>query len=311
MNENKTRTYRLRMVIALAILAVVAVGYFAAGGIGNICGIGFESLTLLCPLGALMALLAEKTAIPVAVISVVAVLAICIVLGKVFCSWVCPVHFFAGPKRRRELAACEGSGCASLRQVPCGQVWRREKSTAAHGILAAAFGSTLVFGFPVFCLVCPVGLTFATVLLVMRLFAFGETTWTIIVLIALIAAEVILLPRWCAKFCPLGALLSLMSGLNRTFRPHLNAEKCLAESRGASCDLCVRVCPEGINLHDIAGRRDDAGRLQQVPRLRRGMPRARHHLPAAGPQAGPAIAPALLCPTPWATSTKTCLRRRP
>ena len=74
MNENKTRTYRLRMVIALAILAVVAVGYFAAGGIGNICGIGFESLTLLCPLGALMALLAEKTAIPVAVISVVAVL---------------------------------------------------------------------------------------------------------------------------------------------------------------------------------------------------------------------------------------------
>ena len=49
MNENKTRTYRLRMVIALAILAVAAVGYFAAGGIGNICGIGFESLTLLCP----------------------------------------------------------------------------------------------------------------------------------------------------------------------------------------------------------------------------------------------------------------------
>lgn len=96
------------------------------------------------------------------------------------------------------------------------------------------------------------GLTFATVLLVMRLFAFGETTWTIIAFIALIAAEVILLPRWCAKFCPLGALLSLMSGLNLTFRPHLNAEKCLAESRGASCDLCVRACPEGINLHDIA-----------------------------------------------------------
>ena len=97
---------------------------------------------------------------------------------------------------------------------------------------------------------CPVGLTFATVLLVMRLFAFGETTWTIIAFIALIAAEVILLPRWCAKFCPLGALLSLMSGLNRTFRPHLNAEKCLAESRGASCDLCVRACPEEMCIRD-------------------------------------------------------------
>ena len=250
MNENKTRTYRLRMVIALAVIAVVAVGYFAAGGIGNICGIGFESLTLLCPLGALMALLAEKTAIPVAVISVVAVLAICIALGKVFCSWVCPVHFLAGPKRRRELAACEGVGCTSC-TTPCGKSGG-VKIDSRHGILAAALGSTLLFGFPVFCLVCPVGLTFATVLLVMRLFAFGETTWTIIAFIALITAEVILLPRWCAKFCPLGALLSLMSGLNRTFRPHLNAEKCLVESRGASCDLCVHACPEGINLHDIA-----------------------------------------------------------
>ena len=126
------------------------------------------------------------------------------------------------------------------------------KIDSRHGILAAALGSTLVFGFPVFCLVCPIGLTFATVLLVMRLFAFGETTWTIIAFLTLIAAEVIFLPRWCAKFCPVGALLSLFSGLNKTFRPYLNREKCLAESRSAACDLCVRACPEGINLHDIA-----------------------------------------------------------
>ncbi len=276
MNENKTRTYRLRLVIALAVIAVVAVGYFTVTGIGNLCGIGFESLTLLCPLGALMALIAGKTGIPVAVVSVLAALALCIVLGKVFCSWVCPVHFLSGKKRRRDLRAAASeaeqappkeadgaavapltaqeqaalSGCASCAS-PCGKS-AGVKIDSRHGVLAAALGSTLVFGFPVFCLVCPVGLTFTTVLLVMRLFAFGETTWTIIAFIALIAAEVVLLPRWCAKFCPLGALLSLMSGLNRTFRPHLNRERCLAESRGASCDACVRACPEGINLHAIA-----------------------------------------------------------
>ena len=190
MNENKTRTYRLRMVIALAILAVAAVGYFAAGGIGNICGIGFESLTLLCPLGALMALLAEKTAIPLAVISVTTVFVICIVLGKVFCSWICPVHFLSAPKRRREFAACEGvsaknrkdtagadaatasvggdlgrpspaaakplskkekkalSGCVSCAS-PCGKS-HGVKIDSRHSILAAALGSTLVFGFRVF-----------------------------------------------------------------------------------------------------------------------------------------------------------------
>ena len=35
----KLKTYRLRFLIMLALLAVVAVGYFTAGGIGNFCGI--------------------------------------------------------------------------------------------------------------------------------------------------------------------------------------------------------------------------------------------------------------------------------
>ena len=47
----KLKTYRLRFLIMLALLAVVAVGYFTAGGIGNFCGIGFESITLLWRLG--------------------------------------------------------------------------------------------------------------------------------------------------------------------------------------------------------------------------------------------------------------------
>ena len=33
----KLKTYRLRFLIMLAVLAVVAVGYFMAGGIGNFC----------------------------------------------------------------------------------------------------------------------------------------------------------------------------------------------------------------------------------------------------------------------------------
>ena len=96
----KLKTYRLRFLIMLAVLAVVAVGYFMAGGIGNFCGIGFESITLLCPLGALLAMIAERTAIPMAVISVVVVLLVCIVLGKVFCAWVCPVHFMTRGRKK-------------------------------------------------------------------------------------------------------------------------------------------------------------------------------------------------------------------
>lgn len=262
----KKNSLRVRFLVMLAVLAVVAVGYFTAGGIGNLCGIGFGDITLLCPLGALLAMLAQKTAIPLAVISVIVVLLICIVLGKVFCAWACPVHFMsrlrkprhgaadglAGPQASR--AAQEGvspvspcSTCAS----PCGKS-SGIKLDSRHGILAAALGSTLIFGFPVFCLICPVGLTFATVLLGMRLFAFGEATWTIVAFVAIIAVEVLLLPKWCKRFCPLGALLSLFSGLNRTFQPQVNAETCLREGRGKACNLCEKACPEGINLHDIA-----------------------------------------------------------
>ena len=237
----KLKTYRLRFLIMLALLAVVAVGYFTAGGIGNFCGIGFESITLLCPLGALLAMIAERTAIPMAVISVAVVLLVCIVLGKVFCAWACPVHFLSRGRKKGDKGDKEGKGgkvaspcsaCAS----PCGKA-KGIKIDSRHGILAAALGSTLVFGFPVFCLVCPIGLTFATVLLVMRLFAFGDATWTVVAFPAIIALEILLLPKWCQRFCPLGALLSLFSGLNRTFRPRWTPRSACARvaARPATC----------------------------------------------------------------------------
>lgn len=270
----------------LAILAVVAVGYFTVVGIGNACGIGFGSITLICPLGALLAMIAERTAIPMAVLSIIAVLIICIVLGKVFCAWACPVHFMSRFSRKDKQAkkqalnkakvtdaeggtplVVEASGAASTAGsekpaseacsscVSCGGGCGKSKGMkidSRHAVLVSAVVSTFIFGFPVFCLVCPVGLTFATVLLVMQLFAFGATTWTVIVFPLIVLAEIILLPRWCKNFCPLGAVWSLMSGLNKTFRPQVNKEVCLRESQGAACNLCEKVCPEGINLHDIA-----------------------------------------------------------
>lgn len=286
----KLNGFRMRLITMLAFLVVIAVGYFTVTGIGNACGIGFESITLLCPLGAILSMIAERTAIPMAVISVITVLIICAVLGKVFCSWLCPVPFMqrfarsTGKKKGGKktplseestpeesssepnaivtIAADEAhdiaeegkslkrSACASCK-TPCKKS-KGIKLDSRHGILAAALGSTLIFGFPVFCLICPVGLTFATVLLVMRLFAFGATTWTIIVFPLIIVVELLLIPKWCKNFCPLGALISLFSGLNKTFKPAVHADKCIRTSQGKDCSLCEQVCPEGINLHDIA-----------------------------------------------------------
>lgn len=89
-------------------------------------------------------------------------------------------------------------------------------------VLGGALLSTAVFGFPVFCLICPVGLTFATLIAVWRLFQFNEVALSLLVFPAMLALEVLVLRKWCSRFCPLGALLSLASRLNRTFRPVSN-----------------------------------------------------------------------------------------
>ncbi len=252
MKNIKSRT--LRIICMLVVLVVVAVGYFTTTGIGNTCGVGFGDITALCPLGALLSMLAGKTFLPVAAVSIVATFVVCLLLGKVFCAWACPAHFLSPAKKQgARRRACTKAACATC----TGGCGKKEgvHLDGRHVVLAAALVSSLIFGYPVFCLACPVGLSFATVLLVMQLFAFGQTTWTILVFPLIVAVELFVLPRWCHNLCPLGALLSLFSATNKTFRPRIDGEKCLQRDGKTTCNLCVEACPEGINLHDVcAGR---------------------------------------------------------
>ena len=105
-----------------------------------------------------------------------------------------------------------------------------------------------------FCLICPIGLTFATIVLVMRLFAFGDVAWGVILVPALLLAEVVFFRKWCSKFCPISALMSLVGKANRTFVPAIDNAKCRESAQGTSCEACAAVCPQGINVrHPEAG----------------------------------------------------------
>ncbi len=327
-----------RLLTTGAFLLAVAAGYFLHIGIGNACGIGFLDVALVCPLGSLSALVASKTAIPRALVSLACFAALVLLLGRAFCGWLCPVpvlqRWFPGvnrgreerARRRREKLAKKQAwerklaleeareqgrtlseeelgeivakrmgaraeksggrrGGATRPTCPtgCGRAAnagaegepargaseegagsegaaggpRRRSAVfrfrSPHAILLATLATTAVFGFPVFCTVCPVGLTFAFVLLVMRLFVYGELTWALVAFPAVVLAEVALLPRWCRDICPLGALHSLVAAGNRTFRPHVDEATCLHAAKGpGSCDRCTRACPQGIDLHDVA-----------------------------------------------------------
>ena len=268
----KKNSKKLRTLVALAIVAVVAVGFVTNVGIGTMSAPGIWDISILCPLGALGTMLASKMMVPRAVISLIVMVLLIVLFARAFCGWICPVPLVqklrglfakkqpvergddadpaAAPLTKVEIDALgvscskgskNGSGCASCASK------RGAALDARHFVLGGALASTFIFGFPVFCLVCPIGLTFATILLVINLFSHGDVTWSLIVVPALLIAEVLLFKKWCHKLCPLSAFMSLIAKANKTFVPTIDDAKCLETAKGGACGACGRVCEEGID----------------------------------------------------------------
>lgn len=269
----KKNSKKLRTLVALAIVAIVTVGFVTNIGIGTMSAPGIWDISILCPLGALGTMLASKMMVPRAVVSLVVMVLLIVVFARAFCGWICPVPLVqklrglfakkqpvehggddvepvAMPLTKAEIDALnvscskgskDGGGCASCASK------RGAAPDARHFALGGALASTFIFGFPVFCLVCPIGLTFATILLVINLFAHGDVTWSLIVVPALLIAEVLLFKKWCHKLCPLSAFMSLIAKANKTFVPTIDDAKCPETAKGGACGACGRACEEGID----------------------------------------------------------------
>ena len=273
----KKNSKTLRTLTALAVIVIVFVGFLTNLGIGTISAPGIWDISILCPLGALGTMLASKMMVPRALVSLVVMAVLIVIFARAFCGWICPVplvqklrDLFSKPQAKEAKAedadgtkaanvapltdeekaalatGCEKdakglAGCASCAKK------RGDAVDARHFVLGGALVSTFIFGFPVFCLVCPIGLTFATILLLVNLFGQGDVTWSLIVVPALLIAEVVLFKKWCHKLCPLSAFMSLIAKLNRTFKPTIDDAKCLETSKGATCGRCGKACNEGID----------------------------------------------------------------
>ena len=265
----------MRTLIPLAVLVAVGIGFACTHGLGNLSAFGWRDIALLCPVGALSVMLAAKAAIPRALVSLGIAIVLIVLFGRSFCGWVCPVpvvsrlrELFSSGKRKKQIsgagaeAQADGeadvapktdlsplssfekeilSGCAGS----CTE--KRHMLDGRHLVLGGSLLSAAIFGFPVFCLVCPVGLTFATVFLLMRAFGYGDVSWALVAVPAVLVLEVVVLRRWCHSLCPLGALMSLVGRTNRTFRPTIDDAACLESSRSHACGQCARACPEGID----------------------------------------------------------------
>lgn len=259
---------KLRVIVPSAVLAVAAVAYVAHVDVGTLSSFGWSTISLICPLGALSTLLASKTVVVHVLVALGIGVVLLVVFGRALCGWVCPVPvvsklrtlFARGPSRPgdaqeegesgeqhvapladEERALIAGAGCAA-----CGKK-RGSVVDSRHIVLGGSLLTAAVFGFPVFCLVCPVGLSFATIFLIINLFGAGDLTWSVVIVPALLLIEVVFFRKWCSTFCPLSALASLLAKAGRFFRPKIDDAVCLETSSGVSCGVCGKVCPERID----------------------------------------------------------------
>ncbi|HID20830.1 MAG TPA: 4Fe-4S binding protein, partial [Planctomycetaceae bacterium] len=166
--------------------------------------------------------------VPLLLSALVPVLAT-LLLGRIFCSWVCPAGFLF-----------EITG--KLRNVLKWAEIRPANVKFSHAnkyvLLVVGLLTATAVGLPIFALVYPP----AVVSRLVHAWVFGTAVTGGLVLLGLIILfELLVSPRWwCRTMCPGGALYGLL-GWPRLLRVKLDADRCTA------CRLCEPVCEPGLN----------------------------------------------------------------
>lgn len=151
-----------------------------------------------------------------------------LLLGRVFCSWICPGYLFfeIGNQLRRLLR---------LAEIPPARVkfsFQNKYIFLGIGLVCAA-----ITGLPLFANVYPP----AVISRIFHAWIFGTALKAMLVVLGLILLfEVFVSPRWwCRTMCPGGALYGLI-GTKRLLRVKVR-ESC------TSCGKCQPTCPMGLN----------------------------------------------------------------
>jgi len=222
------------------------------------------------------------------IVSILIPVALTLLLGKVFCSWICPGYllFEMTGKLRRLLRFAE---------IEPGTV--RFSHANKYLVLMVGLVLAALLSAPIFALIYPP----AVISRVIHAWIFGTELTAMLVLLGLIVAfELFVSPRWwCRSMCPGGALYGLIGRL-RPVRVRLARGACtgcracvpvceaginpITQSESIECDncgVCIRHCGDGA-LYFTLGLPEQKGRAQNI-KTSRGLQPARppSHAPAA------------------------------
>lgn len=239
----KTHSKTARILVALAILLIALVAAHVKGNAT------LSTLCLLCPVGFSQVALASQS-IPWHLLpGVIAVLIIVFMLGHAFCAWVCPSqllkNIFGGHKPRGIIGrsgVAPKAGCATRKIANI--------NLKTQGIvLAVLLIVSFIVHFPVFCLICPIGLVFGTLWALNRMFVFLQPGWELIIFPLMLIIELFFFKKWCSAICPIGFFFNLMAKLRSKLkvgvRPEVDCSTCISYQ---DCTVCSTVCPEDIDV---------------------------------------------------------------
>ena len=248
------------------------------------------SFWIMDPFGGLQVLLTGQVEHLLLIPTIAAILffvILTVLLGNVFCSWVCPVgtiidsfdrsveKFFPKVEAKRNKRALErrqGKHKGEEGHLGCLLCpLRKVNGVLAKGILASALVGSAVLKFPVFCAVCPIGIVsrgmihFKSMMAITRMWM---VWWLELLSVPIVATLLSLREKryWCKRICPVGAFLGIVAALNPFIKPRVKKERCVMKGSPEDCEdyhvdycgwcrimddrKCEKVCPVDISLVD-------------------------------------------------------------
>ncbi len=233
--QGRRRRYNtLRFAVLLAAFLVILLNpflnYYKAITLvqGWYQSLGIGELWFVSPLEGLESILVTKKLYLPALIGMLPPVLLALLLGRVFCGWICPINFF-------------GELLDRLRRLISRKKRLQDRLVLARRILWFAligeFLLTMILGAPIFVIMSPPGLVGREIM--MAVF-FHKLAVEGVVLVAVLLLELLTRRFYCRYFCPLGGLLALI-GSRRRLVIHQEVEAC------TQCGLCDHACPLGLN----------------------------------------------------------------